>query len=92
MGRLIGYARVSTTEQSLDLQLDELTAAGCKKIFTDKISGVRGIRSGLDQCLETIRGGYTLIVWRLDRLKRSIMHLLDIEKLSMPCLYFDNMA
>ena len=76
MGRLIGYARVSTPEQSLDLQLDELKAAGCKKIFSDKISGVRVVRPGLDQCL--VRAGDTLIVWRLDRLGRSMPHLVSI--------------
>lgn len=78
MGRLIGYARVSTPEQSLDLQLDELKAAGCKKIFSDKISGVRAVRPGLDQCLETIREGDTLIVLRLDRLGRSMPHFVSI--------------
>jgi DNA invertase Pin-like site-specific DNA recombinase len=78
MGRLIGYARVSTPDQSLDLQLDELTAAGCKKIFSDKISGVRAMRPGLDQCLETVRAGDTLIVWRLDRLGRSMPHLVSV--------------
>ena len=68
MGRLIGYARVSTPEQSLDLQLDELKAAGFKKIFTDKISGVRVARPGLDECLEMIRAGDTHIVWCMDRI------------------------
>jgi DNA invertase Pin-like site-specific DNA recombinase len=78
MSRLIGYARVSTPEQSLDLQLDELNAAGCKKIFSDKISGVRAVRPGLDQCLETVRAGDTLMVWRLDRLGRSMPHLVSV--------------
>jgi DNA invertase Pin-like site-specific DNA recombinase len=57
MGRLIGYARVSTPEQSLDLHLDELNAAGCKKIFSDKISGVRAVHPGFDQWLETVMAG-----------------------------------
>jgi DNA invertase Pin-like site-specific DNA recombinase len=78
MGRLIGYARVSTPEQSLDLQLDELKAAGCKKIFSDKISGVRAVRPGFDQRLKTIREGDTLIVWRIDRLGRSMPHLVSV--------------
>jgi DNA invertase Pin-like site-specific DNA recombinase len=78
MGRLIGYARVSTPEQSLDLQLDELTAAGCKKIFRDKISGVRALRPGFDEYLKTIRAGDALIVWRMDRLGRSMPHLVSV--------------
>jgi DNA invertase Pin-like site-specific DNA recombinase len=78
MGRLIGYARVSTLDQSLDLQIDELKAAGCKKIFTDKISGARAERPGLDGCIKTLRGGDTLMVWRLDRLGRSMPHLVTV--------------
>ena len=78
MGRLIGYARVSTLDQSLDLQIDELKAAGCKKIFTDKISGARAERPGLDGCIKTLKEGDTLMVWRLDRLGRSMPHLVTV--------------
>lgn len=78
MGKLIGYARVSTQNQSLDLQVDELKVAGCKKIFTDKISGARAERPGLDGCLKALREGDTLIVWRLDRLGRSMPHLVSV--------------
>jgi DNA invertase Pin-like site-specific DNA recombinase len=74
---LIGYARVSTTEQHLHLQQDALTAAGCRKIFTDTISGVKSERKGLAQALDYIRGGDTLVVWRLDRLGRSLKDLIE---------------
>ena len=65
---LIGYARVSTTEQHLHLQQDALSAAGCLKIYTDTISGAKSERKGLTEALEYIRIGDTLVVWRLDRL------------------------
>jgi DNA invertase Pin-like site-specific DNA recombinase len=78
MGRLIGYARVSTLEQSLDLQLDELTAAGCKKISTDKISGARALCPGFDECLKTNRVGDAFIVLRMDRLERSMPHPVSV--------------
>ena len=65
---LIGYARVSTTEQHLHLQQDALSAAGCLKIFTDTISGAKSARKGLAEALDYIRAGDTLVVWRLDRL------------------------
>lgn len=75
---LVGYARVSTHEQHLDLQLDALKDAGCEKIFTDKISGSKSYRDGLKQAMEFMREGDTLVVWRLDRLGRSLKQLIEI--------------
>ena len=71
---LIGYARVSTTEQNLDLQLDALRKAGCADahIFTDKITGTKQERPGLNDALSHLRAGDTFVVWRLDRLARSL--------------------
>jgi DNA invertase Pin-like site-specific DNA recombinase len=74
---LIGYARVSTTEQVLDLQTDALESAGCEKIFSDTISGVKSDRPGLTQALEFCRKGDTFVVWKLDRLGRSLKHLIE---------------
>lgn len=74
---LIGYARISTLDQNDNLQQDALKAAGCKKIFTDKISGSISIRPGLAQLKGTLREGDTLVVWRLDRLGRSLTHLIE---------------
>lgn len=73
----IGYARVSTLEQNLDSQLDELKKAGCKKIITDEISGSVADRPGLKKLKEQLREGDTLVVWRLDRLGRSLKHLIE---------------
>ena len=73
----VGYARVSTHEQSLDLQLDELKKSGCEEIFTDKISGSVSERPGLDKIENYLRKGDTLVVWRLDRLGRSLNHLIS---------------
>jgi DNA invertase Pin-like site-specific DNA recombinase len=73
---LIGYARVSTQEQTLNLQQDALAKAGCNKIFTDTASGVKAARIGLDEALSFVRKGDTLVVWRLDRLGRSLPHLI----------------
>ena len=75
---LIGYARVSTQDQNLDLQLEALTKAGCKKVFDDKISGSRAERPGLTKALELLREGDTLVVWKLDRLGRSVKQLVDL--------------
>lgn len=75
---LIGYARVSTTDQNLDLQIDALTKAGCQKLFDDKISGSRAARPGLAKALEMLRDGDTLVVWKLDRLGRSVKNLVDL--------------
>src|SRR5512144_3231608 len=75
---LVGYARVSTLEQTLALQQDALTKAGCTRIFTDTASGARTDRSGLDQALSFVRDHEdTLVVWRLDRLGRSLKHLIE---------------
>jgi len=73
----IGYARVSTGEQTLDLQRDALTAAGCDRICTDTASGARAERPGLTGALDHLRAGDTLVVWRLDRLGRSLRHLIE---------------
>ena len=80
MGRLIGYARVSTGEQDLQLQMDALKTAGCgdADIYTDKASGARGNRPGLDACVKALEPGDTLVVWRLDRLGRSMPHLVAL--------------
>src|SRR5712692_2320506 len=76
---LIGYARVSTNEQNLDLQRDALRKAGvtAKNIFTDKITGTKEERRGLTAALSHLREGDTLVVWRLDRLGRSLKHLIE---------------
>lgn len=75
---LIGYARVSTDDQNLDLQRDALQQAGCDKIYTDQQSGVSTDHSGLDTVLEVARSGDTLVIWRLDRLGRSLKNLIHL--------------
>src|SRR5690348_12274956 len=73
----VGYARVSTGEQTLDLQLDALAKAGCEKTFTETASGAKADRPALAEVLAYLRPGDTLVVWRLDRLGRSLRHLIE---------------
>lgn len=75
---LIGYARVSKHEQNLRMQKDALKKEGCEKIFVDKVTGTAASRPDLDKALEHLRKGDTLVVWRLDRLGRSLRHLIDL--------------
>jgi DNA invertase Pin-like site-specific DNA recombinase len=74
----IGYARVSTEDQSLDLQLDALRQAGCERVFTDKASAARTQRPGLSEARSHLREGDVLVVWKLDRLGRSVKGLIDL--------------
>src|SRR3712207_6093657 len=74
---LIGYARISTQDQTLTLQQDALEKVGCGRIFTDTVSGTKAERKGLTEALSHLRAGDTLVVWRLDRLGRSLRHLID---------------
>lgn len=74
----VGYARVSTQDQNPALQLDALAAAGCEEIFHEKVSGRIRARPELDSCLRTLRKGDSLVVWRLDRLGRSLKDLVEI--------------
>jgi DNA invertase Pin-like site-specific DNA recombinase len=77
MGHLLGYARVSTTDQQPQLQVDALQRAGCYRVFTETASGARTNRPTLEQLLDQLRPGDTLVVWKLDRLGRSLRHLVD---------------
>ncbi len=74
----IGYARISTHEQNLDMQIDALTKAGCGRIITDKLNGSITDRPGLEELFKYLRDGDTVVVWRLDRLGRSLKHLLSL--------------
>jgi DNA invertase Pin-like site-specific DNA recombinase len=75
---LIGYARVSTADQNLELQSAALKKAGCRRLFTDKISGVNVDRPGITEALSHFREGDTLVVWKLDRLGRSVKGLVEL--------------
>jgi DNA invertase Pin-like site-specific DNA recombinase len=75
---IIGYARVSTKEQNLDLQIEALQKAGCEKIYREKVSGATKSRPELDSMISQFRKGDVLIVWRLDRLGRSLKHIIDL--------------
>src|SRR5918992_5352433 len=75
---LIGYARVSTDDQTLDLQRDALGKAGCERVFEETASGAKADRPVLAEVLDYVRNGDTLVVWRLDRLGRSLKHLIEV--------------
>ena len=75
---VIGYARISTEDQNLDLQRDALSRAGCTRIYEDRKSGAEAERSGLTLALEVVRAGDQLVVWRLDRLGRSLSDLIGL--------------
>ena len=75
---LLGYARVSTNDQKLDLQLDALRSHGCEKFFTDAVSGAKAKRPGLDEMLKDARPKDVIVIWKLDRLGRSLKHLVDL--------------
>ena len=74
----VGYARVSTQEQTLDLQVDALKQKGCENIYTDKVSGVKAIKPAFDKMLNFMREGDTIVVWKLDRLGRSTKDLIEL--------------
>lgn len=89
----IGYARVSTQDQNLTLQLEALTNAGCERIFEDKASGTRTVREGLSKAIEMLREGDTLVVWKLDRLGRSIKDLIMlVEDLNKQGINFKSLT
>ena len=77
----IGYARVSTDDQNLDLQLDALKKAGCEQLFTDQVSGAAALKTGLEAALAYLREGDTLVVWKLDRLGRTVKGLVELADL-----------
>ena len=77
MGELVGYARVSTRQQNLDMQLAALQDAGCTKIFQEKVSGVKEKRPVIEECFQYLREGDVLVVWKLDRLGRSLKDLIN---------------
>jgi DNA invertase Pin-like site-specific DNA recombinase len=78
MTNVIGYARVSTPDQSLAMQVEALEKAGCHQVFTDVASGAKAARPGLDKALSYLREGDTLVVWKIDRLGRSLLHLVQV--------------
>lgn len=92
-GVLIGYARVSTDEQNLELQVDALKSAGCDRVFTDKVSGAASQKPGLEELLKYVRAGDTLVVWKLDRLGRTVKGLVDfVESLHSSEVHFKSLT
>lgn len=90
---LLGYARVSTDEQNLALQTDALNAAGCDRVFSDKLSGSRLDRPGLAAALSHLRSGDTLVVWKLDRLGRTVRQLVEfVAKLNLDGIEFRSLT
>lgn len=94
MSKKIGYARVSTSDQNLNMQLSALKSAGCDRIFKDHgVSGCRRHRTGFDGAMKTLRRGDTLVVWRLDRMGRSLRHLIEInQELQKRGSYFESLT
>ena len=89
----IGYARISTHEQNIDLQIDALKIEGCKKIIRDTMSGAKEERKGLNAILKMIKDGDTIVVWKLDRMGRSLKHLIEIvTKLEGKKCYFKSIS
>lgn len=89
----LGYARVSTLEQNLDLQIDALQKEGCKQIFTDKVSGVKSLKPEFDKLISYARPGDTIVVWKLDRLGRSTVQLIElIERLKMDGIHLRSLS
>jgi DNA invertase Pin-like site-specific DNA recombinase len=89
----IGYARVSTTDQSLEIQLNALNEAGCKRIYQEKISGVQKDRPELKRLIDQLRPEDVVVVWKLDRLARSTQHLLDlVEKIRLADASFRSLS
>ena len=94
MSRKIGYARVSTAEQNLDLQISALKQAGCTRIYSDKgISGCQADRPAFNKALQAVKAGDTLLIWRLDRMSRSLKHLIEINQtLGARGAYFESLT
>ena len=89
----IGYARISTSEQNLDLQITALKKAECKKIYEDQLSGLKADRPGLQNALDQLREGDTFIVWKLDRLGRSVKGLIDfVSELEEKKVHFKSLT
>jgi DNA invertase Pin-like site-specific DNA recombinase len=93
LAMLIGYARVSTSDQNLDLQKEALQKAGCEKVYEDTVSGLKTYKPGLEKALEHLRMGDTLIVWKLDRLGRSVKNLIEfVTQLEKKNIHFRSLT